>query len=159
MAWCRTDEKPLSEPIKSVFYWRIYASLGLDELTYNVGTATRSVVICVLGDVWPRNLNCPMTSTLRLGPRQVAGALISPPRIENHKLLYYRPPAKPPSSITSSHEKYDMYQISWDLSIFCYYGITYLKSRDTEVSLWGNIMIWPCFDILALYFSIYSFFD
>ena len=32
MAWRRPGEKPLSEPIM-VTYWRIYASLGLNELT------------------------------------------------------------------------------------------------------------------------------
>ena len=31
MAWCRPGDKPLSEPILLV-YWRIHASLGLNEL-------------------------------------------------------------------------------------------------------------------------------
>ena len=30
MAWRRTGDKPLSEPM--IVYWRIYASLGLNEL-------------------------------------------------------------------------------------------------------------------------------
>ena len=33
MAWGRSGDKPLSEPIMvSILYWRIYASLGLNEL-------------------------------------------------------------------------------------------------------------------------------
>ena len=31
MAWCRPGDKPLSEPM-IILYWRIYASLGLNEL-------------------------------------------------------------------------------------------------------------------------------
>ena len=33
MAWCRTGDKPLSEPMMAIF-WRIHASLDLNELTY-----------------------------------------------------------------------------------------------------------------------------
>ena len=33
MAWCRSGDKPLSEPIVLV-YWRIYTSLGLNELSH-----------------------------------------------------------------------------------------------------------------------------
>ena len=36
MAWCRQGDKPLSEPM-ILIYWRIYASLGLNELTW-IGT-------------------------------------------------------------------------------------------------------------------------
>ena len=31
MGWCRSDSKPLSEPM--MVYWCIYVSLGLSELT------------------------------------------------------------------------------------------------------------------------------
>ena len=40
MAWRRTGDKPLSEPIMAKVNWRIYASLGLNELM--VGTKETS---------------------------------------------------------------------------------------------------------------------
>ena len=38
MAWRRLGDKPLSEPIWTnggLYYWRIYASRGLNELKYD----------------------------------------------------------------------------------------------------------------------------
>ena len=32
MAWRRPGAKPLSEPMMAIYYWRIYTSLGLNEL-------------------------------------------------------------------------------------------------------------------------------
>ena len=44
MAWCRPGDKPLSETMM-LFYWRKYASLGLNEFTHgslvNVATMIR----------------------------------------------------------------------------------------------------------------------
>ena len=34
MAWLRPDDKPLSEPM--IVYWRIYASLGLNEVMLEI---------------------------------------------------------------------------------------------------------------------------
>ena len=40
MAWGRSGDKPLSEPMM-VSFWRIYASLGLNELTWGIVTETK----------------------------------------------------------------------------------------------------------------------
>ena len=51
MVWRRTGDKPLSELMMTQFNGRIYASLGLDELTYH-GTLQmilqRDITFCVV---------------------------------------------------------------------------------------------------------------
>ena len=34
MAWCQNGDKPLSEPMTTQLYWRIYMPFGLAELTH-----------------------------------------------------------------------------------------------------------------------------
>ena len=41
MAWRRPGDKPLSEPMMVLVYWRIYASLGLNELYNQCSTIIR----------------------------------------------------------------------------------------------------------------------
>ena len=53
MAWRRQGDKPLSEPM-IVIYWRIYASLGLKELT---GVKLYEHFLCFKQDTSPGN--CP----------------------------------------------------------------------------------------------------
>ena len=42
MAWRRLGDKPLSEPM--IVYWRIYASLGLNELNLNLAKSRSSKI-------------------------------------------------------------------------------------------------------------------
>ena len=46
MAWCRSDDKPLSEPWWLV-YWRIYASLGLNELKMQIANFSIKYHMCM----------------------------------------------------------------------------------------------------------------
>ena len=34
MAWCRSGDKPLTESMMDLVYWRMYVPLALNELTH-----------------------------------------------------------------------------------------------------------------------------
>ena len=45
MAWRRPADKPLSEPMMVIVYWRIYASLGFNELTHTLKVVSNEYVL------------------------------------------------------------------------------------------------------------------